>query len=868
MSSEQFAAASPAVSSWISASAGSGKTKVLIDRLVRLLLEGEAFSAILCFTYTNAAAAEMRERLQRILREFAEMSPAARNMRLAELLLRPPTHDEQTRAETLFEAFTRNGSALRIQTIHSFCKEFLDAFALLMDRFGPINLLEGEASARLLHDIQETCLLTEDDPAFLEAFQTLSKFLTFDQIDEALLALLAQRYEFAQFLKQSDAPAFPSPEAGATAFETFLAEQLGVADPEPEFDAERIRSLAQTLQSEQISEGDQQTLLHAAGGQFAEAFLTKSQTVRKRLFSAPLQKRAPEACQFLSGQAERFNARLKHQKIRDQITKTRALITVARVIFQRYQEHKHRHQQADFDDLIAQTDALLTRAETEADLRQAILNLFPIRHLFLDEAQDTSPQQWQIALKIVQSLFSRNKKKLPCTLFVVGDIKQSIYSFQGAKPWLFRTLMPIFKQQVEEQGGTFQTVALQTSYRTAPAILEIVDAIFQRDSTGVAVEGEYRLHQSARSARGFVENWKVTRQERSPQSPDETSDLERFEEALARTVIDGVASLLERGLLLPSVDRPMRADDILILSRRRGPVLKLIADGLQGRKIAVAGLDKRVMSDTFEWKDLVALARFITEPNDDYNLACLLKSPILSNVTDEELWTLCAKRPGTLIDVLRASTDDPASLAARTLALLMPYCEEAKNAVTKDLFYVFWHRVIAAIRPLYDAQAEAVFETFLEAVQQFLSQSGPDWVGFLDFLRDRSFVQNAPATSGVRFMTVHGSKGLQAPVVIVLDEGPPLSLARERWFWFNEADEAEASGTRGLNAPKGVVLMPPQSMATPAIERLREKARSALLEEDRRLLYVALTRAQDGLIVVGAQEKKEHWSTLVAEATL
>lgn len=860
MSTEQFAAASPCVSSWISASAGSGKTKVLIDRLVRLLLAGETLDSILCFTYTNAAAAEMRERLRHILCELSKMTGSDREAHLTDLLRRSPTDAECDRAQGLFEVFTRSGSTLRIQTIHSFCKDFLETFAPMTDSFGPIMLLEDGTSARLLHEVQETCLLTEEDPAFSEAFQTLSKFFTFDQIDETLLALLAKRYEFAQFLGRLG-------ESSAGTFETktlkdFLINRLGGETTASSFDRNETKLLAQTLMERNPGESDRKVLLNVEKGKFSEAFLTRTQTVRKKLLSAALQKNAPKECQALDDQARRFEAALKQQKICDQIEKTQAFVTVARVIFQRYQQSKHNKRQVDFEDLIVQTHTLLRRALTDVDLRRAIIHFFPICHLFLDEAQDTSPQQWQIVLRLVQTLFERGNGR--CTLFVVGDIKQSIYSFQGSKPWLFQTLQPVFKDLIEAQGGTFQTVALQTSYRTAPAPLEVVDAIFQKDSSGVAAEGEYRPHRSARSYRGFVERWTVERQQLPSETPGEERQ-ETEEEALARTTINGVCSLLDRQINLPSIGHQITSDDLLILSRRRSPVLKLIANGLTSRGVAVAGLDKRILSDTLTWADLVALARFFTAPVDDYNLACLLKSPILSAITDEELWQLCANRSGALFDVLLASPETASPLVANLQRQLIPYRKEAQKAVTKDLFYAFWHRVLAQVRPFYDARAEAVFDVFLDATQEFLRQKGPDWTAFLDFLQTRTFVQTTPTTPGIRFMTVHGSKGLQAPVVIVLDEGIPLSLAREKWFWFNEEGKAGILGTDTLEGPLGLVLMPPQHMMTPAVEAVRSEALRELVEEDRRLLYVALTRAQDGLIVVGSQ-KNASWSEQVAEA--
>lgn len=860
---EQLSAASPDCSSWISASAGSGKTKVLINRLVLLLLKGEAFASLLCFTYTNAAAAEMRERLQKALKTLAEADEADREAHLMALLQRPPTALEKARAESLNAEFSQQGQALRIQTIHSFCKDFLATFAFEAETSGSLTLLESEESAHLLKEIQERCLLEENNPSFLEAFQTLSQFLTFDQIDETLLALLAKRYNLAQFLEATDQISSKTPPHESLSH--FLIQKLALNDPAEPFDASATQAFAQRLIEEapSLTQTDRQALTLLERGKFGEVFLTRAQTLRKKILSAALQKSQPDACAALVTQAERFDCALKRQKIRDQIAKTQAFVTVARTIFQRYQECKRLAGQADFEDLILQANSLLQRAKTEPTFRQACRHFFPLRHLFLDEAQDTSPQQWQIALQLAQTLFSADKG--PCTVFVVGDIKQSIYSFQGSRPELFHTLIPLFRRLIEDQGGTFQTIALQTSYRTAPAILETVDTIFQNDPRGVALGEAYRPHRSARTFQGFVESLRA-----EPKHNSETDQTETAQEALARTTVTAIASLLEREIFLPCTGQLLTPDDVLILSRRRGAVLNLIADGLEAQGIAVAGLDKQVVSDHLIWQDLVALVRFFVEPHDDYNLACLLKSPLFGCVTDEALWTLGHERPGSLLETLTRKTtpEEPKAqtiLRTQLSPLLATYSSEAAKAVTKDLFYAFLHCITAHARPLYTQQdANLIFEVFLEATQQFLTSNAPSWLAFLRFLENKTFTKSTKGDSGVRFMTVHGSKGLQAPVVILVDEGEPLSLAREKWFWF-EADSRSGREAAIFSEPEGLLLMPPQHMTTPILETVRTKALNALIEEDRRLLYVALTRAQDGLIVIGSQ-KEGSWSALVQEA--
>lgn len=858
MTDLQFSAANPLKSSWVSASAGSGKTKVLIDRLLRLLLLGEDFRSIVGFTYTNAAAAEMKSRLHDKLKEWAEATPEAREKSLENLLHRPPFPEESEKATTLYEAYLCQQHNLRIQTLHSFCKDFLEQFSLLTEMYITPTILDGGAAQKILQQIQEESFLDETAPAFVTHLQTLLQSLSLDQIDEVLQALLARRQDFAPFIQSFD----------QDSFDRFLHQKLDDTQMVFPFDAKKTCHLAEQLsESLATSSADRNILKAASQGQFLTAFFTQSQTPRKKLLSSPLQKSEPRLCEAFVQQAESFVAQTMKEKTDKLIQQTEALVQMADVLFQRYQEKKNRQNAYDFEDLIFKMQKLLDLLSTDEEALSACQKIFPLKHLFLDEAQDTSLPQWQIVMQLVHVFF----KEAQNTVFVVGDIKQSIYSFQGARPWLFRTLPDVFQQMIERRGGTFQQIYLQTSYRTAPAILRAVDSIFQDNPQGIAFDEAYRLHRSARSSEGFVKCCSVSLPKNTPEvtapsaklpasgtsASSDDGELDSPLEALATTVVQELKTLLDRKLFLPSVGRNLLPEDVLILARKRSDLWTMIRQKLEDLGIPTASAGRFHLQRTLVGADLQAFVSFLVDPYDDYNLACLLKSPFLLDATfsEERLLLVCHDREGSLYDRILSDAS-----FSDVKALLESYQNEARRSTTKDDFFQYFYRIVKFVEPFWirtERETPVILEGFLDILWDFLTENSPSLMGLHDFLQTYTGAIASPTqSSGVRFMTVHGSKGLQAPLVFVVDPAEPLSLQKEKWFTFESHSHQEITG---------FLSMPPTTLTTKPAQKIRETATCGLLEESRRLLYVALTRAQDGLVVVGYR-KPDSWTDLVDQA--
>ena len=849
MSSVQFEATDPRKSCWVSASAGSGKTKILVDRLLRLLLAGEDMRSIVGFTYTNAAAAEMKGRLQKRLEELASSPDERCTEELQGLLHRPPTRAEWLRARSLAGTFRQQN--LRIQTLHSFCKDFLEQFSFSAEIYGTLTVLEGASAQQWLARTQEEAVLTETSPMFLEHFQSLLETMSLEMVEQALQALLAKRQDFAGFMTTFN----------EDSVRAFLVEKLEHAAGPPEVDLKEISRLAARLLSEEgLPAADETVLKAAAQGRFFQAFLTQGQMPRKKILSATLQKKAPELAQAFLEQTALFVEHLQWERAETLIRQSLSLLHVSDNILQRYQEKKREQHMCDFEDLISQTQQLLGTLSENTQTLEECRRSFPVRHIFLDEAQDTSFVQWKILLQMIHVFFT----DASCTVFIVGDVKQSIYSFQGAKPWLFQTLPDVFKGMIQQRGGEFQTLHLQVSYRTAPAILRVVDALFQRDSRGIALGEEYRPHQSARSSEGFVRSVRVEKAGKSGEEVEGEGEADGAVSkvgAVAESVAQEIQGLLEQRLYLPSVGRTLKPEDIFVLSKKRGDLVDEIRQRLKTRGIPAAAPDRLRLSQSLVWSDILTFIDFLVDPYDDYALACLLKSPFLleDRCSEETLFRLCHGREGTLWDRL-SQEEEWTAIRKR----LWSYVSESRKAVTDELFFAFFARVLRNLQPAFEEtapEAADVLEGFLEMLPSFLQQQAPSFSQLRAFLASTemetvTITASTGSPQGVRFSTVHSAKGLQAPVVILADLAEPLTLQKDVWLCLEDEQHQNV---------EGFLLSPPATLVTPAAQRLREVALNQMLEENRRLLYVALTRAQDGLVVVGPQ-KEGSWSGLVAQA--
>ncbi len=851
--SPQQAAIDPRVSCWVAASAGTGKTKVLVDRLARLLLEGYAPEKLLCITFTKAAAAEMQQRLLEQLKRWAIADPETLQKELSHLLDQNPSSEIVKRAQSLFFITLDTPGGLKIQTIHSFCQVLLQRFPLEADIDPCFNLISEEKAHQMLSDAQEKVFSAPSEALKFWLTHLTTEFSD-GRFEEMLQNLHHQKASFYYFLS-----CYPSPDDYQQILEQFLNFRETVSPISPEI----LKHIGQILEKQphrtdqklglKLSEKNDQDL------EDPTLFLTKEGTLRKNLTSQAFVKEFPDLYQRLQQQANYHfmsQQNLYHKKI---VEGTMAFVHVAKAIFETYQDDKKHQGVLDFEDLIAATNRLLQKPGISDWVFYKLEGGF--EHILVDEAQDTSPAQWHVLQQMLSLLLIPDHPHR--TLFVVGDIKQSIYSFQGAKPLLFASLQPFFQQELEAQGRPWRSVQLQVSFRTTPAVLNIVDHIFQKHPEGVQFYEKIQHISYRQEAAGLVEIWPALQ----PLKKEKTEELwplplEQKESLtagalLAQQITTKIQMLLDSKDILPSTGKRTCPGDILILIQRRADWIPLLLQNLKRQQIPVAGMDRLNLKDHLAVLDMIALGRFLCLPQDDYSLACVLKSPLLNRghgIREEDLFTLCHNRESSLWESLQQHQDqkDVFKDCVDFLKLWLSQVDYASP-------FALYHSILCQTEKFFIARlghdCEDVLYAFLQQALAYEQQENATLQGFIDFINDQETEIKritSPCADQVRIMNVHGAKGLQSPIVILADSGDQPTLQKELFLW-HEAEKPL------------FLLKPPQAYETEVLKGLKQSALDRQSHEQRRLLYVALTRPQDRLYITGLSRRSEpgEWYQII-----
>ena len=530
-----------------------------------------------------------------------------------------------------------------------------------------------------------------------------------------------------------------------------------------------------------------------------------------------------------------------------------ALALLAGPVAQGYAQRKDDAGLLDYEDLISRTSDLLVDPGAAWVLYKLDGGL---DHLLLDEMQDTAPRQWDIAHSLTAEFFSgAGARDRTRTVFAVGDRKQSIYSFQGADTAEFDRSHDLLARRVRTAGQVFQDVGLDVSFRSTAPVLALVDAVFADALArpGVVASGETLAHYADRAGHaGLVELWPLAplpdpAPHRPWTVPEQNQAQTSARKLLADTLADWIRAQIDGSVMLESRGRPLTAGDVLILVRRRDAFALALMRALKTRNVPVAGLDRMVLTDQPAVQDLMALADALLLPSDDLTFGCLLTSP-LGGLTDNELSELAIDRRGSLWDTLRDRAHEHPSWQRIT---------DFFSALLSRVDYVSPYALFAeALGPLggrarlfarLGPEAAEPIDELLNAALTFAARHPPSLQGFLHWLRrSGAEVKREPEAAGnlVRIMTVHGAKGLQAPLVIVPDTSAlPKDDGSIVW-----ADDAHTTRPIPLWVPR-------KEFRCVALDRLRASVRQQQMEEHNRLLYVALTRAEDRLLICGWQTR-------------
>lgn len=878
----QALAADPGLSAWVSANAGSGKTHVLVNRVLRLLLDGVQPSRMLCITYTKAAAANMANRIFKALGAWATQDEAALAKELTGLTGRAPSLAERAKARRLFAEALETPGGLRIETIHAFCTRVLQAAPFEANVPPRFEVADDLAQAEMLREARRELLAlvaAKPDGAEARALGLLAQLAAQDSFETMVQEALRQRALFSDENGRARDP------------QEMLAGIAGFLRIAPDLDADAVRAafraeladlpgLSALIEALQAGSATRQNLAAnlrtlLAGQDDGDpvafcrrGFITEAGTINANIrgkgkseFEGVLLATLEALATCLLTAADDINA----VAIRD---RSAALALLVTRMLASYQRQKSLRSLLDYDDLIARTRSLLERVEAAWVLYKLDAG---IDHILLDEAQDTGEAQWAILRKLAEEFTGGGDLRAkPRTIFVVGDEKQSIYGFQGAAPAAFGEERRALGQRIAQAELAFEAISLNTSFRSAPDIMQAVDAVFAlaEHARGLVFDGAARpeMHDTVRrSAPGTVDIWPLAAND-TGEPPDAWTTPVDAPERRSGTVklAERIARTLQRWHRDRRDDRgnPFAAGDVMILLRQRGALFEAIVKALKDAGVPVTGRDRLTLAEHPAVEDLVVLGRALLLPDDDLTLATALKTPLI-DLDDDDLLRLAPGRKGSLRAALQeAATTEPRYAAAE--ARLADWAREAGRSGPFRFFAGLLGpgggRGLAIAR--LGAEAGDALDAFLNAALDHERRYGPSLAGFLQHVTGSAadVKRDLSASAGeVRVMTVHGSKGLEAKIVILADLGVEPGAKRLPKILAVPAQRA------GL-----VPIWPPASAEdTQATASAKATVVAQMVEEHHRLLYVAMTRAEDRLIVCGAQAKGEapagSWYAMIAE---
>ena len=872
----QAAAADPEASVWVSANAGSGKTHVLINRVIRLLLSGTEPERILCLTFTKAAASEMASRLYDRLGEWAVIDEAALAEKLQELEGAAPDAAKLLSARLLFARAIETPGGLKIQTIHAFCERLLGRFPLEAGVPPHFEILDERTATELMAEARDEILseIGKEEQAgsqgdVAQAFETVSSLVGEYGFDDLFREIVGKRARLTEQI------------ANAGGVAGILEQVAGLLHVAPEDTEDTL--IAAAVETAALSELKEALPLLADGNKtdvktaaaitaflnasadadvldvYKTAFLKQDGDPRK-LTPSIITKKVHEAHPHLLDLLEREQARIveleEKRRAARIVASTHALFVLSAALLERFERLKQQWAMLDYEDLILKSRDLLNLSAAAAWVLYKLDG--GLDHILVDEAQDTSPHQWEVIQALAEEFLSgEGARELTRTIFAVGDEKQSIFSFQGADPAKFAEMKTHFAAKVEGAGKAWNPVDLLLSFRSTREVLNAVDQVFatEETATGLNADAEPPTHYPFRDLdAGLVEIWPtcVPDEEEETLPWDAPLDYPKSQSPEAR-LADRIASTIAHWLatkeILKGEGRPIEARDVLILVRRRNIFVEEIIRALKRRGVPVAGTDRMVLTDQIAVMDLMAAAAFALLPEDDLTLATVLKSPLIG-LDEDALFDLAHDRKGTLWQALAARRNEQTSYQ-EAHKLLSSWRTRADQLRPYEFFA---HLLVADkgrrnLRARLGADVDDPVDEFLSQALGYERTHTPSLQSFLHWVEAGQAEVKREMAEGrdeVRIMTVHGAKGLEAPIVFLPDtcsvpggQHDPKLIA------------AEADGD-------GLLLFPGRKANDdPVAGAARDRLRVEAMNEYRRLLYVAMTRAKDRLYISGYEGSRE-----------
>jgi ATP-dependent helicase/nuclease subunit A len=869
----QARASDPGSSSFVSANAGSGKTHVLVQRVIRLLLSNVPPEKILCITFTKAAAANMAERVFTTLGHWVTLDDDALDAAIREAGIPHPGARLRKSARKLFACALETPGGLKVQTIHALCTRLLQQFPFEANVPARFAVLDDRDQNEMMERANLGVFLeasrnpdSATGRALMTAMASAADVTFKDVVREACLSR-------DHFMAWTDAA------GSAHAAAAQISAALGV-DPNdrledverdivdgPNLPQSRWQDIALVLETGSKTDQDQAARLRGAlmftgaaqVDEYLGVFLTEAdRTPRKSVVTKKFCDNNPAIGRLIESEARRILPLIERRRAVTARDRTEALLHIATAAAANYRREKQERGLLDYDDLIDRTLEMLDRVSSgwvHYKLDRGV------DHVLIDEAQDTSPRQWDIVAHIISEFTSGAGARdgVVRTVFAVGDEKQSIFSFQGAAPREFDLRRRALKKKFEDAGLKFDPVSFTYSFRSGPEILHAVDQVFREQDIFRSIHavdiGNPIHHALADAGPGQIDLWELA-------EADDRQDIEGWrapfdgvsatspEVKLARRIQAEIKALVGSGVMTGSKgdSRPLRFGDMLVLVRRRGNAFDAVIQALKHAGIPVAGADRLKLTEHIAIIDLMNLADALLLPQDDLALAVALKSPLFG-LDDDDLFKIAWQRKGSL----RAALAERAAADGRLRDALwrLEQCERRFASETPFAFYAWLlggDGGRARILRRLGHEANDALDEFLELALNYERKAPASLQGFMAWLRTADLEVKRDmeiSRDEVRVMTVHGAKGLESSVVFLVDTTTsPSDTQRLKLINLPQ-------GNADPHAPGVVVWAGRKAEDPPAVVAARAAMIGDTEDEYRRLLYVAMTRAADRLIVGG-----------------
>ncbi|WP_395409336.1 exodeoxyribonuclease V subunit beta [Rickettsia rickettsii] len=801
MSDLQRDASDPNYSVWVSASAGTGKTKILTDRFLRLLITGVEPSNILCLTFTNAAAIEMQVRINSRLKYLSLCNAEKLEAALFLMSGNKPSPQDTENAKTLYDKILNSNKLLNIYTIHAFCQKILNTFPLEAGITPEFTILEETKLQDIFLNIRNEIYLSDEHNDLMNILLNRFHEITLQDI---FTEIIEQQIKFRKLFINKQIPKEISNKRLA------LGELNNIYDKVKNLFAEYDVEIAPK-----------------------EIFFTKDGKKRKSLLSKELIRKYPKLLLELEKITSEIYRLDELRRIEELEYHTNLLTKLAHIILKKYDSYKEENNLLDYDDLIYYTEKLLNNKTTHKWLLHKLES--EINHILVDEAQDTSLSQWNIITTLITEFNAVERPNN--SVFIVGDDKQSIFSFQGADLRNFNLVNERLKANLTNANKKFKNITLEYSYRSCTEILQFTYNVLKNIKSNYPslFLANNPLISSFRTHQGSVTVWPLVTSEKQEELfwalPEDYENSKSAADLLIEKIVNFIKEQIESEEILPSTANRISEKDFMILVRKRDEFSNNLIKELSKAKLKVEVSDRMNLKENLTIMDLISLAKFVLLPDDDLNLAGLLKSPIIG-ISEQQLYALLVnKSENSLWDILSSHEE----IYNKLDSLIAIY----KISIVENFFDLVVHNL--NLRELYDDDSDDMINELLTLSKNYANDIDNSLQGFVAWFENNDIYikRDIEHSDKIRVMTVHGSKGLETPIVILCDS-TTLPISSNKFIWDD----------------KGEMFFSANAADTPEfLQELKEAEKLKDLQEYIRLLYVAMTRAKDRLIICGFSNK-------------